>query len=83
MTMQPHGNGEPEELLTSRESDLVKLKSSRGGGDVRKRRTGAACTFVNDLANYNRPGVRFVGIRKAVGMFLSPPCPRLERRRGD
>ena len=60
--MQPYSTSVLEKLLAGGESDWVEFKQV-WNGDARKKGTEAVCAFANDLANHNRPGVLFVGVR--------------------
>ncbi len=62
MTMQPYSTDALEELLAGGERDWVEFKQD-WKEDVRKRAAEGVCAFANDLANHNRPGVLFVGVR--------------------
>lgn len=51
---------ELEALLNDTESDLAERKKSFKG-DTPKKGRQAVCAFANDLPNYNKPGVLFIG----------------------
>ncbi|SAY38308.1 AlbA family DNA-binding domain-containing protein, partial [Candidatus Synechococcus spongiarum] len=60
--MQPYSTSELEELLAGGERDWVEFKQN-WNGNVRKKTAEAVCTFANDLANHNCPGVLFAGVQ--------------------
>ncbi len=53
---------ELEAMLDDLESELVERKESFKGGTADKARQ-AVCAFANDLPDYNRPGILFVGVK--------------------
>jgi ATP-dependent DNA helicase RecG len=60
--MMTYTDHELDEMLANIESDLVERKESfRGDAPAAVRET--ICAFANDLPNYGRPGVIFVGAR--------------------
>ncbi|MGH8655749.1 MAG: AlbA family DNA-binding domain-containing protein [Gammaproteobacteria bacterium] len=51
---------ELESLLSDLESDRAERKES-WAGDAPEKGCQAVCTFANDLPNYHKPGILFVG----------------------
>jgi ATP-dependent DNA helicase RecG len=60
--MQNFTDQELEALLDDLESELVERKESFKGSTADKARQ-AVCAFANDLPDYNRPGILFIGAR--------------------
>ena len=58
--MEPFKDSQLLALLDDIESDRVERKSSFKGSTSSKARE-AVCAFANDLPNYNKPGVLFIG----------------------
>ncbi len=60
--MKKMSDQELESLLDDCESDLVERKQSFKG-DTPKKARQAVCAFSNDLPNYNKPGILFIGAK--------------------
>lgn len=57
-----YSDQELEALLDDLESDLAERKQS-WSGDVSDKARQAVCAFANDLPNYNKPGILFIGAK--------------------
>jgi ATP-dependent DNA helicase RecG len=62
LRIQTHTDDELLALLNDLESDLAERKESFKG-DTPDRARQAVCAFANDLPNYDRPGVLFIGAK--------------------
>lgn len=71
--IQPYSSEQLEQMLSDLESDLVERKESFKGNAPNTVRE-AVCAFANDLPNYLRPGVVFIGARdngQPAGLAIS------------
>lgn len=77
-----YNEAELERLLLNGDSDLVERKESlRGEAPAAVRE--AICAFANDLPNYRRPGVIFVGVRDDGSPSGLPITDELLRQLAD
>lgn len=71
--IQAYSSEELEQMMSDIESDLVERKESFKGNAPNTVRE-AVCAFANDLPNYRRPGVVFIGARdngQPAGLAIS------------
>ena len=70
--MEPLTDVQLLELLNNLESDRSERKQSAKGGTLDAARQ-AICAFANDLPNYNKPGVLFIGANDRDGAPSNEP----------
>ena len=80
--MKPFTDNELLSLLDDIESDQVERKSSFKDSSATKARQ-AVCAFANDLPNYNKPGVLFIGANDDGSPANEPITDELLRNLSD
>ncbi len=80
--MKSFSDLELETLLNDLESDTVERKESFRG-DTPKKGRQAICAFANDLPNYNKPGVLFIGAKDNGFPSNEPITDELLRKLAD